>query len=314
MKALITGGAGFIGSHLATALVEQGHNVTVLDNLSAGNRENVAGLRLDFVEGDVGDYDTVAGAATGCDVIFHQAAMVSVPRSIVEPQLNHHSNVTGVFNVFEAARQAAVPRVVYASSSAIYGDEPTLPKSEESAILPLTPYGAAKAMAELYATVYARSYPEMSFVGLRYMNVYGPRQDPGSPYSGVLSIFCQAAVDGKRCILFGDGNQTRDFVFVSDVVRANLMAATASLADRAAVFNVGSGTATTLNQIIELLNQLAPQPLDVDYAAERQGDIRHSVADVERARALLGFQPLVSLRDGLRLTLDWFLSNSTELP
>jgi nucleoside-diphosphate-sugar epimerase len=271
-------------------------------------------LRLDFVEGDVGDYDTVAGAATGCDVIFHQAAMVSVPRSIVEPQLNHHSNVTGVFNVFEAARQAAVPRVVYASSSAIYGDEPTLPKSEESAILPLTPYGAAKAMAELYATVYARSYPEMSFVGLRYMNVYGPRQDPGSPYSGVLSIFCQAAVDGKRCTLFGDGNQTRDFVFVSDVVRANLMAATASLADRAAVFNVGSGTATTLNQIIELLNQLAPQPLDVDYAAERQGDIRHSVADVEHARALLGFQPLVGLRDGLRLTLDWFLSNSTELP
>jgi nucleoside-diphosphate-sugar epimerase len=313
MKVLVTGGAGFIGSHLAAALVEQGHDVTVLDNLSAGKRMNLAGLpSLTFLEGDVGDYDLMVQAAAGCDLIFHQAAMVSVPRSIIEPRLNHHSNVSGVFNVFEAARQAGVRRVVYASSSAIYGDEPTLPKREESAIVPLTPYGAAKAMAELYAAVYARNYPQTTFVGLRYMNVYGPRQDPSSPYSGVLSIFCQAAVDGKRCTVFGDGNQTRDFVFVSDVVQANLRAATASLADRAAVFNIGSGTATSLNQIIELLNRFAPQPLNVLYTAERQGDIRHSVADIGRARTLLGFQPQVGLQDGLRLTLDWFLSNSTK--
>lgn len=313
MKVLVTGGAGFIGSHLAAALVEQEHDVTVLDNLSAGNRMNLAGLpSLTFLEGDVGDYDLMVQAAAGCDLIFHQAAMVSVPRSIIEPRLNHHSNVSGVFNVFEAARQAGVRRVVYASSSAIYGDEPTLPKREESAIVPLTPYGAAKAMAELYAAVYARNYPQTTSVGLRYMNVYGPRQDPSSPYSGVLSIFCQAAVDGKRCTVFGDGNQTRDFVFVSDVVQANLRAATASLADRAAVFNIGSGTATSLNQIIELLNRFAPQPLNVLYTAERQGDIRHSVADIGRARTLLGFQPQVGLQDGLRLTLDWFLSNSTK--
>jgi UDP-glucose 4-epimerase len=314
MKVLVTGGAGFIGSHLVTALVEQGHNVTVLDNLSSGMQANLAGLPLVFVEGDVADYETVARASAGSDVIFHQAAMVSVPRSIVEPGLNHRSNVTGVFNVFEAARQAGVARVVYASSSAVYGDEPGLPKTEQSPIVPLTPYGAAKAMAELYAAAYASSYPPTTFVGLRYMNVYGPRQDPSSPYSGVLSIFCQAAVTGTGCTVFGDGNQTRDFVYISDVVQANLLAATATLDEKAAVFNVGSGRATSLNQILALLGELSGHPLDVLYAAERPGDIRHSLADIGRAQARLGFQPRIALSEGLRHTLNWFLTNSTPQP
>ncbi|MDQ4076258.1 MAG: SDR family oxidoreductase [Chloroflexota bacterium] len=306
MKILVTGGAGFIGSHLTAALVSQEHAVTVFDNLSTGKRANLAGLPVTFVEGDVADFDTLARAVEGCELLFHQAAMVSVPRSIDEPDLNHRSNVTGTFHVFEAARQAGVRRVVYASSAAIYGDEPTLPKRETSVIAPLTPYGAAKYMAEVYATAYAASYPEMEFVGLRYMNVFGPRQDPSSPYSGVLSIFCQAVLNGRSCTIFGDGEQTRDFVYVSDVVQANLLAATVPLDGGAEVFNIGRGAATSLNQIVAVLDQLTLEPVKVTYAPARHGDIRHSVADISRAQTALGYSPEVTVVEGLRATLDWF--------
>jgi UDP-glucose 4-epimerase len=310
MNVLVTGGAGFIGSHLTTALWADGHSVTVFDNLSTGKQDNLSGLPVKFIQGDVTDFAALRQAVAGCEVVFHQAAMVSVPRSITEPILNHQTNVTGTFNLFEAARQAGVRRVVYASSAAVYGAEPTLPKKETSLVVPLTPYGAAKHMAEVYAAAYAAVYPEIEFVGLRYMNVFGPRQDPASPYSGVLSIFCQAALHGHTCTIFGDGEQTRDFVYVSDVVQANLLAATKPLPQRMSLFNVGCGQQTTLNQIVTLLAELSSTPLKAIYAPERPGDIRHSVADVTFISQSLGYSPKVSLREGLRETLNWFKAAS----
>ncbi|MFQ5612985.1 MAG: NAD-dependent epimerase/dehydratase family protein, partial [Anaerolineae bacterium] len=276
---------------------------------SSGKRENLAGLPVALIEGDVADYEAVARAVHGCQLVFHQAALVSVPRSIEAPDLNHRSNVNGTFNIFEAARRAGVGRVVYASSAAVYGDEPSLPKHEASPIAPLSPYGAAKYIAEVYAAIYAATYGGPEFVGLRYMNVFGPRQDPSSPYSGVLSIFCRAALNGRTCHVYGDGEQTRDFVYISDVVQANLLAAATPLQERSAVFNIGRGQQTSLNQIIALLDELTPDPVKVVYEAERRGDIRHSVADISRARARLGYEPQVSVRDGLRATLDWLKKN-----
>jgi UDP-glucose 4-epimerase len=307
MNTLITGGAGFIGSHLAAALVQQGHNVRVLDNLSTGRMENLAGLSLDFVQGDLADFDTVLRAVSGCDLVFHQAAMVSVPRSLSDPMQNHENNVTGTFHIFEASRRSGVKRVVYASSAAVYGDEPSLPKQENSIIAPLSPYGAAKYIAEIYANSYAAAYrKQITFVGLRYMNVFGPRQNPSSPYSGVLSIFCQAALQGNLCRVYGDGEQTRDFVYVSDVVLANLLAGDATLAQPSSVFNIGRGEATSLNQVIKLLNELLAEPLKVVYEEPRRGDIRHSVADIQLAAGHLGYAPQVEFRDGLKYTLKWF--------
>jgi nucleoside-diphosphate-sugar epimerase len=306
MKIAVTGGAGFIGSHLTAALVEAGHSVTVFDNLSTGNADNLAGLPVSFIKGDLADFELLKQAATGCELVYHQAAMVSVPRSMAEPTLNHQSNVTGVFNLFEAARQTGVKRVVYASSAAVYGAEPSLPKTESSVIAPLSPYGAAKYMAEIYAAAYAAAYPGLEFVGLRYMNVFGPRQDPASPYSGVLSIFCQAALRGQTCTILGDGEQTRDFVYVSDVVQANLLAGLKPLPQPVAVFNVGRGQQTSLNQIVALLSEINSTPLHYVYGIARHGDIRHSVADISLIAQVLGYNPQVSLREGLEQTLRWF--------
>lgn len=306
MKIAVTGGAGFIGSHLTAALVEAGHSVTVFDNLSTGNANNLAGLPISFIQGDLADFELLKRAVIGCELVYHQAAMVSVPRSIAEPALNHQSNVTGVFNLFEAARQAGVKRVVYASSAAVYGAEPSLPKTESSIIAPVSPYGAAKYMAEIYAVAYAAAYPGMEFVGLRYMNVFGPRQDPASPYSGVLSIFCQAALRGHTCTILGDGEQTRDFVYVSDVVQANMLAGVQPLPQAVAVFNVGRGQQTSLNHIVTLLNEINSTPLHYVYGAARHGDIRHSVADISLIAQVLGYSPQVSLCEGLEQTLRWF--------
>lgn len=306
MKVLVTGGAGFIGSHLTEALLVEGYDVTVFDNLSTGKRQNLAGLPVEFIEGDLADFEALQRAMAGCELVFHQAAMVSVPRSIAEPFLNHQSNVTGTFHVFEAARQAQVRRVIYASSAAVYGAEPTLPKKESSPIAPLSPYGAAKSMAELYAAAYAAVYPPLECVGLRYMNVFGPRQDPASPYSGVLSIFCQAALNNHPCTIFGDGEQTRDFVYVTDVVQANVLAATQPLPHPVAVYNVGRGQQTSLNQIVALLGELSALPLTCHYAAKRPGDVRHSVADISLIQQDLAYVPRVTLRNGLSETLKWF--------
>jgi UDP-glucose 4-epimerase len=306
-RVLVTGGAGFIGSHLTAALVAQGAQVRVLDDLSTGSRQNLDGLPVTLIEGDVADAAVVRTAVDGCDLVLHQAALVSVPRSITEPALHHQSNVIGSFNVFEAARQAGVRRLVYASSSAVYGDQPGLPKREDDPVAPISPYGVGKRMNELLAVSYAAVYG-LELVGLRYMNVFGPRQDPSSPYSGVLSLFCRAAIAGQRCTIYGDGRQTRDFIYVDDVVRANLLAAAlpAERLPAQAVFNVGYGQQTSLNQIVEILGVLTGRPLATVYEAERPGDIKHSVADISRAQRILGFQPQTTLEEGLRATLAWF--------
>jgi UDP-glucose 4-epimerase len=278
-----------------------------LDNLSTGRLENLARLPIDLIQGDLADFNTVLHAASGCDLVFHQAAMVSVPRSMSDPILNHESNVSGTFHVFEAARRSGVKRVVYASSAAVYGDDPSLPKHENSLAAPLSPYGAAKYIAEIYAKAYTAAYgDQISFVGLRYMNVFGPRQDPSSPYSGVLSIFCQAALEGNPCRIFGDGEQTRDFVYVSDVVQANLLAGMVSLRSSSPVFNIGCGRATSLNQVVSILNELLPNQVEVVYEEPRHGDIRHSVANIHLAADCLGYAPQVTFRDGLSYTLHWF--------
>lgn len=306
-KVLITGGAGFIGSHLAAALVDAGVHVRVLDNFSTGKASNLSGLPVEVVAGDVGDWEVVATAVSECDTIFHLAALVSVPRSLRDPMLNHRSNVTGAFNVFEAARQAGVRRVVYSSSAAVYGNTPELPKREESQLQLLTPYAAAKYMNEMMAAMYHEAYG-LESIGLRYMNVYGPRQDPSSPYSGVLSIFCKAAVSDGDITIFGDGEQTRDFVYVADVVQANLRAASVMVNDftPGEVCNIGYGMQISLNDIVTQLRQLSGSALPLTYAAPREGDIRHSVANIDRARAVLNYEPTTSIAEGLDETLAWF--------
>ena len=309
MRVLVTGGAGFIGSHLVDALMDAGHEVRVLDNLSSGSRYNLQKLPSEFIEGDVADFEVVKMSVEGCDLIFHQAALVSVPKSIENPALNHDTNVTGTFNVFEAARLANVPRIVYASSAAVYGNAPKLQKSESDHVAPMTPYAMAKYNSELLAAVYAQMY-DIQSIGLRYMNVFGPRQDPTSPYSGVLSIFCQRALAGEGVTIYGDGEQTRDFVYVQDVVRANLLGS-AHLANcnaRADVFNVGGGMQISLNQIIEMLSEIRDYPIEVTYQPARKGDIKHSVADIQHIQKTLGFMPKTAVIDGLKQTLNWYQS------
>lgn len=307
-KVLVTGGAGFIGSHLVEALVGQGYQVRILDNLSSGRLENVQGLPVEFVEGDIRDWQTVRQAVQGCQLALHQAALVSVPRSITEPQLNHDVNVTGTFHVFEAARQEGIKRVVYASSAAVYGDTPSLPAQESDRPNPISPYAAAKLVNEGYAAVYNRSYGT-EFIGLRYFNVFGPRQDPSSPYSGVLSLFCWAAGTGGEVTIYGDGQQTRDFVYVTDVVAANLTAVQLAWSDEMPVlFNVGRGEQTSLLQIAATLRQRYPLP--VTHQPSRDGDIRHSVADIRLIQRFLHFTPTVSLATGLQHTLTWLAAQT----
>lgn len=303
MKICVTGGAGFIGSHLVERLLSDGYDVVVLDDLSTGEKSNLAdGVPL--MMGDVADFDVVKEAVTGCDSVYHEAALVSVPQSIEEPIKNQMSNVQGTFNVFEAARQAGIKRVVCASSAAIYGNAPGLPKRETDTPAPVTPYASAKLMGEQLAAAYNHSYG-MEITCLRYMNVYGARQNPGSPYSGVLSIFCNRAMANQGVKIFGDGEQTRDFVHVSDVVEANILAGTRPFDIDYSVFNVGRGQQTSLNQIVEALRGLTGNDVPVTYEDERTGDIRHSVADISRIRSQLGFKPFVDLESGLEETLNW---------
>jgi UDP-glucose 4-epimerase len=307
MRVLITGGAGFIGSHLTAAFLDDGADVVVLDDLSTGSETNLIGMSPELIVGDIADLQVVERAVAGCDLVVHLAALVSAPYSLEDPLLTFKSNVTGTFNLLEAARLARVLRFVYASSSAVYGNLPGLPKMEGDTLAPITPYAATKQVSEVMAGTYAAAYG-LETVGLRFMNVFGPRQDPSSPYSGVLSIFCQATIAGEGCTIYGDGEQTRDFVYVGDVVRAITLAAgvPAQQLPDGAVFNVGRGEQTSLNQIVDMLEELSGQSLEITYAAERTGDIKHSVADIGLARDALGFQPQTPLFDGLQATLDWF--------
>ena len=301
MRVLVTGGAGFIGSHIVDALVDRGDEVVVLDDLSTGKRENLkaAGDAARLVVGDVGQYEIVREAMTGCELVFHEAAIASVQRSVEAPRLTEAVNLRGTLNVLEAARACRVRRVVFAGSAAVYGDDVELPARERVAPMPLSPYAVEKLASEHYVRVWSTLF-ELETVGLRYFNVFGPRQDPKSPYSGVISIFVDRLLEGQVPTIFGDGEQTRDFVYVGDVVRANLLAAEVPAAV-GGVFNIARGEQTTLNALYGGLAELTDGRSQANHEAPRPGDIRDSLADIDRARSILGFTPQFTVGDGLKL-------------
>jgi nucleoside-diphosphate-sugar epimerase len=305
---LVTGGAGFIGSHLAEELLRRGHHVRVVDSLITGKRANLAGLAAaEFIEGDLADADVAGQAAAGMDYVLHQAAIPSVPRSVDDPATTNRANITATLNILVAARAARVKRLVYAGSSAAYGDTPTLPKHEDMPTRPLSPYALQKLVGEQYCQMFTRLYG-FPTVTTRYFNVFGPRQDPGSPYSGVISLFATALLRGQAPIIHGDGEQTRDFTYIANVVDGVLRACEAP--DGAgAVVNVATGQRTSLNELLRVLNGLVKVNVRPVYKEARVGDVRDSQADISKAKALLGYEPIVSLEDGLRRTLDWYLAS-----
>jgi nucleoside-diphosphate-sugar epimerase len=305
-KCLVTGGAGFIGSNLAERLIGDGVQVRVLDNLTTGFLDNIKPFLgdIDFKQGDVRDLDTLQEVMVGVEVVFHQAAVVSVPKSVEDPIEAVMVNDLGTLYVLEAARRASVRRVVLASSCAVYGDLPHLPKRENMETRPLSPYAASKLHGETYALLYRDLYG-LETVCLRYFNVYGPKQDPTSPYSGVISIFMDRAVRGELPTIFGDGEQFRDFVYVADVVQANLLAAYRdSIAGT--VINLGTGSSVTVNSLWDNISQFAGVGGEPERVEARPGDIRESVADISRARELLAYEPLYGFEEGLKLTWEWY--------
>jgi nucleoside-diphosphate-sugar epimerase len=306
MRCLVTGGAGFIGSHTVDELVRRGHGVTALDDLSTGKAENLAGVKskIQFVRESVTNLDRVREACRGVDCVIHLAAQTSVARSVADPLETHLINVTGTLNVLVAAREAKVKRVVFASSCAVYGKTPVLPIGESVPPAPISPYGASKLAGESYGRVFQEIYG-LEFVALRYFNVFGPRQDPGSPYSGVLSLFNAAMMEGTQPTVYGDGEQSRDFVYIGNVVEANLLAAEVKSAPGHAI-NIGTGKRTTLNQTLALLGKITGRPAKAKYAAPREGDIRDSQADIALAKNVLGYAPRFGFEEGLRRTWDWF--------
>ena len=309
--ALVTGGAGFIGSHLVEALLAQGRRVKVLDNLSTGKLSNLESVRpqITFIQGDIRDAGTLNAAVRETEVVFHLAAKVSVPWTVEYPVASAEVNELGTLAVLQAARRNGVRRVVFASSCAVYGDDPRLPKREEMVPRPQSPYAVQKLAGELYARLYHGQYG-LETVCLRYFNVYGPRQDPGSPYSGVISIFLTRAAEKKAPAIYGDGNQSRDFVFVQDVVQANLLAADADQAS-GRVFNVGCGSFVQINHLWERIGQMTGLTLKPTYMDARPGDVLLSVAGIGLAKTVLGFAPQCSFETGLALTYDWYRENRT---
>jgi UDP-glucose 4-epimerase len=305
-RALVTGGAGFIGSHLAEGLLKHGYQVRVLDNFATGRRDNLAQVTndIELMEGDVRNLTTVRTAVRNVDVVFHEAALPSVERSVKNPLESNEVNIAGTLNVLVAARDANVGRVVYAASSAAYGNTPALPKEESMTPDPLSPYAIGKLAGEQYMKVFTQLYG-LSTVSLRYFNVFGPRQDPTTQYAGVIAKFTTCALEGKPYPVFGDGEQSRDFTYVENVVLSNLLAAEASL-DHSPLLNIAYGERTTLNQILKMLNEVTRQDLPAHYGPERAGDVRHSHANLERAKKLLGYAPTVDVREGLRRTLEWY--------
>ncbi len=302
---LVTGGAGFIGSHLAEALVTRGDRVRVVDNLSTGKRENLAHLPgVELVVADLAEAGVAAEAVRGCDYVLHQAAIPSVPRSVQDPVTSHRANVDATLNLLVAARDAGVRRVVYAGSSSVHGDTPDLPKHEQLVPRPQSPYGLQKLIGEQYCQLFTRLYG-LETVCLRYFNVFGPRQDPGSPYSGVIALFIAALLDGRRPVIYGDGEQTRDFTYVGNVVDGVLRACEAPhVAGR--VINVATGGRVSVNTLLRTLCRIVGVDADPVYLPPRPGDIRDSQADIRLARSLLGYEPRVSLEEGLRRTVEWY--------
>ncbi|MBI2757261.1 MAG: SDR family NAD(P)-dependent oxidoreductase [Chloroflexi bacterium] len=307
---LVTGGAGFIGSHIVRALLEQGASVRVLDNFSSGKRENLKGLenlknggRLEVREGDVRDVSKVAEAVRGVEVIFHEAAFVSVPESMEKPQDCFDVNITGTSVLFEAARKADVRRAVIASSAAVYGDSDALPLNEDTPLRPMSPYAVSKRVDEMYAALYTQSFG-FEVAALRYFNVYGPRQRPDSMYAAAVPIFIRRMMDGKPVTVFGDGGQTRDLIFVGDVVRANLIASEHPNA-AGQIFNVCTGLETRINDLLDVLYQLFPNAPEHVFAEPRAGDIYKSLGSPMRAEQTIGFKAQTKLADGLKETAEW---------
>ncbi|HKE60230.1 MAG TPA: SDR family oxidoreductase [Pyrinomonadaceae bacterium] len=304
---LVTGGAGFIGSHIAAALASSGARVRILDDLSTGHRENLEeiGGDVDFTQGSVADVDVLKKVLDGVELVFHEAAIPSVPRSVENPLDSHIASVDGTFSLLLAARDCKVRRVIYAASSSAYGDQPTLPKREDMLPDPLSPYAVAKLVGEYYCQVFARVYG-LETLSLRYFNVFGPRQDPGSQYSGVVSRFISSLLSDQTPVIFGDGEQSRDFTYIENVVSANLKAAEAK-SGFGRVINIANGERVTLNQLLAELKDLTGHPaVQAEYRDTRVGDVRHSLADVSAARELLGYAPIVGLREGLEKTIDWW--------
>jgi nucleoside-diphosphate-sugar epimerase len=306
---LVTGGGGFIGSHLIDRLLELGHSVRALDNFSTGRRSNLrrTHAQIELIEGDLRDPDTVRRATQGVDIVLHQGALPSVPRSVSDPRTSNAVNVEGTLNVLLAAREAGVRRVVVASSSSVYGETPTLPKVEAMTPQPRSPYAISKLAAEQYTCAFAALYG-LETVALRYFNVFGPRQDPTSQYSGVIARFCTTALLGQPYTVQGDGLQSRDFTYIENVVQANLLAATAPDVS-GQVFNIACGERITLLDMITILNRLIGRDLSIEHGPARAGDVRHSLADIGKARKLLGYAPAFDVAEGLARTLAWYREN-----
>jgi len=309
---LITGVAGFIGSSLARAALAQGDEVRGIDNFATGKRENIAEIQsaMDFREADILDPEAMRAACAGVDYILHEAAIPSVPKSVLDPVGSNRANVDGTVNLLVAARDAKVRRVVFAASSSTYGDTPTLPKHEGMAPDPISPYAVAKTACEYYMLSFYRCYG-LETVCLRYFNIFGPRQDPTSQYSGVLAKFIPRMLRGEAPTVFGDGSQSRDFTYIDNAVKANMLAATAPAGEAAGrTFNVATGQRVDLNQTIEVLRKLTGYSGEVIYGPERSGDIKHSLADISRARKHLGYEPVAAFEEGLRRTVEWYRSQA----
>ena len=309
---LVTGGAGFIGSHLTEELLRRGERVRVVDSFITGHRKNLAHLQgVECVEGDLADLAVAAKAVHGVDYVLHQAAIPSVPRSVADPITSNRANIDATVSVLVAARDAGVKRVVYAGSSSAYGNTPTLPKREDMPTNPLSPYALQKLVGEQYMRLFTELYG-LETVTIRYFNVFGPRQDPSSPYSGVISLFARFLLENKAPTIYGDGEQTRDFTYVANVVDGVLRAATAK-AVSGQVLNVATGTRISLNRLLAVVRELTGSTVDANYAAPRDGDVKDSLADITRARTLLGYEPIVSFEDGLRRTVDWYRAEAATV-
>ncbi len=300
--ALVTGGAGFIGSHIARKLLESGHSVRVLDNFSTGKMENIDDLkdRIEIVRGDIRDIDMVKNAIKNIDYVFHQAAFVSVPRSLKDPGETAEVNVKGTLNILVCARDSDVKRLVSASSSSVYGDSPALPKKESMPPNPISPYALSKLEAEEWCGLFGKLYG-LETVSLRYFNVFGPNQNPNSEYAAVIPKFIKSVLSNKPPTIYGDGTQTRDFTYVKDVIDANLLA----LKGKPGVYNIGSGKKISINMLLDMINRIAGKSLEPVYAEPRPGDIEHSLADISLARKGLGYNPGSDLEQGLRETMRW---------
>ncbi|HEY4877723.1 MAG TPA: SDR family oxidoreductase [Candidatus Acidoferrales bacterium] len=308
MRYLVTGGAGFIGSNIVDELVRRGQEVIVLDDLSSGKEENLAAVRdkINLRIGSITDLAAIQSACAGADYVIHLAARTSVPRSVANPVETNHVNIDGTLNVLVAARDARVRRLVFAASSSAYGETPELPKQESMPSAPISPYGVTKLAGELYAQVFGRAYG-LENTSLRYFNVFGPRQDPTSQYSGVLSRFMLAVIRGESPVVYGDGEQSRDFTYIANVVDATLRACEAP-GSSGMVINGGTGARITLNEVLKLLEKITGSKINAKYDPPRTGDIKDSQADISRARDLLGYRPIVDFEWGLKLTWDWYAS------